>query len=78
MQRRFEKRFLIRLFNDFSRVHNRDAVGCLVHNAKVVRNKQNRHVHFILKPLNQIQYLRLYGHVKRGSRFIRYKQGWLT
>ena len=59
-----------RLFDDFSRVHYRNAIGNFRHDAQVVRNQKHRQVARLAQIVQQLKYLRLNSNVERRGRFI--------
>ena len=52
--------------NYISKIHNRDIVGNVFNNRKVMRNEYVRHSLFALKLFEKVNDLRLNGNVKRG------------
>ena len=57
-------------FNLVAAVHHQHAVGHFSHHTHVVGDEYHAHVHFFLQRANQLQNLRLNGHVERGRRLI--------
>ena len=51
-------------------VHHRDVVGPPGHDAEVVGDEDHRHVPLALLRLEQVEDLRLHGHVERGGRLV--------
>ena len=58
------------LFDDLAAVHDRDAVADACHDAEVMRDHDDAGVDLILKIADELQHLRLDGHIQRGGRFI--------
>ncbi len=70
MKRLIEKRFTIGKLGDSGGIHY-GHVGCpLGNDAEVVSYKKNAHLILLLKFVEQVQNLRLYSHIERGSRLI--------
>ena len=65
-------------FYDFTRIHDRNAIGDFSHNAEIVGNKDNGHPQFFLQALEQINHLSLHGHVQCRCGFIGNQDAWLT
>ena len=57
-------------FYDVSKIHNRNVIGNVFYNGKVVGNEEIRHILFALKLFEKIDDLCLNGHVKSRNRFI--------
>ena len=63
----FEQVVDARVLDHAAGIHDRHAVRDLGHHAEVVRDEQDAHVHLGLEPAQQIEDLRLHGHVQRGG-----------
>ena len=63
----------IRMLHDAPRVHHRNAVAHLRHDAEVVRDEHNPHARIGLQVFEQPQILRLNGHIQRSGRLVRDK-----
>jgi hypothetical protein len=57
----------VRLLHDPAEVHHRDLVGYFGDHPEVVGDEDDRHVELALQVLDQLQHLRLHGHVERGG-----------
>jgi hypothetical protein len=57
-------------FHERARIHDKDTVAHLVHNAKIVRDQQQGHANVALQRLQQVQNLRLHSHIERRCRLI--------
>ena len=64
--------------DDFARVHNRDAIRHTRHNAEVVCDKDSGGIELALYIPQKLEYLRLYGDIKRGGRLIGKENARLT
>ena len=51
---------------------------CLPDDAEIVRDEQHRHSELFLEVVDQLQDLRLHGHVERGRRLVGDQQAWPT
>ncbi|HEX9046447.1 MAG TPA: hypothetical protein VF988_05415, partial [Verrucomicrobiae bacterium] len=71
MQRPAQQSGRGRLFHDLPGVHDRHAVRQVTDNAQIVCDQQNRHAEPLLEVAQQVQDLRLDGHVQGGGGFIR-------
>jgi len=60
--------------DDLTEMHHRGDVRDLAHDAQVVRDEQVREVKLLLQPCEQVDDLRLHGHVKRARRLVAYHQ----
>src|SRR6185503_17541 len=60
----------VRELDDLAEVHDRDAVADVTNDRQVVRDEQIRQLEAILQLLEQIDDLRLNGHVERGDRLV--------
>ncbi len=69
-QRLAQQRANGRFLHHLSRVHHQHAVGDLRHHADIVRDEDHRHVRVPLQSADQVQDLRLNGHVQRGRRLV--------
>ena len=58
------------LFDDLALVHHRHLVGHVSDHGKIMGDEQQRHVLFLHQPAQQIEDLRLRGHIERGGGFI--------
>ena len=58
------------LFDDVGRIHHVHAVGVARHDAKIVRDDDERDPEFARQILHQFENLRLNGHVECGGRFV--------
>ena len=58
------------LLDDLALLHDADPVGELAHDAEIVGDEQHRHAEPRLRFLQQLQDLRLHGHVERGGRLV--------
>ena len=67
---RREDRVGVGLLDDPAGVHDRDLVGHLGHHAEVVGDDDDGGVELALQPLDQLEDLRLDGHVERGRRLV--------
>ena len=74
MQRTAEECFRGRQFHDLPRIHHCHAVGQVAHDAKAVRDEQNAHAEALFHIAQQIEDLRLDGHVQRGRRLVSHEQ----
>ena len=70
MQRVVEQFSHRRLFNDFTGVHDANAIGRLGHYAEVVGDQDQSHIRFGLQLAEQVEDLGLNGDVQRGGRFV--------
>ena len=70
MQGIFEQLVHAAVFDGLAGVHDHNVVGDLRHNAKVVRDQDNRRAHTVLELGDQTQNLRLDRHVERSGRFV--------
>ena len=59
-------------FHNLAGVHHRDAVTDVPHDAKVVRDKNIRQLELLLQIHQQVDDLRLDGHVERRHGFVRH------
>ena len=59
-----------RRFDNLAGIHDQDALANTGDHAEVVRNQHQSGIQLTVKPLQQIQYLRLHGDIERGGRFI--------
>ena len=66
LRARVEDAHLVRALDDPAGVHDGDVVGHLGHHAEVVGDDHDRGVELALQPLDQLEDLRLHGHVERG------------
>ena len=57
-------------FHNFSKVHNGNLMAYMAYNRKIVCNKDIGNAEFFLKPLKQINYLRLNGDIQSRDRLI--------
>ena len=53
-----------RFFYKLPQIHHDDLVGQMLHNGKVVRYKEVRKPHLLLKILHQVEHLRLNGNIQ--------------
>ena len=58
------------LLDDLAVGHHADPVGDPPHDAEVVGDEQHRHARLGLEPRQQLEDLRLHGHVERGGRLV--------
>ena len=65
-------------FNNLAAVHYGHAICDIGNNADIVSNNDHTQVSGFTQMANEIEYLRLNGYIKRGSRFIGDNQVWLT
>ena len=65
-----EDLFRIPALHRLAALHDHDIVGHLAHDAEVVGDEQHGHAELGLQFLQQLQDLRLNGHVQRGGRFV--------
>ena len=65
-------------FHDLAVLHDAHPVGDLAHDGQVVGDEQHRHVEAPLQALEQLQDLRLDGHVERRGGFVGDQQGGLV
>jgi hypothetical protein len=56
--------------NDLAVVHDAHPVGHLAHDAEIVRDQQHRHVELVLELEQQVEDLRLDGHVECRGRLV--------
>ena len=56
--------------HDAAEVHDGDAVGDVAHHGQVVRDEDVRQPELVLQVLQQVDHLRLDGHVERGHRLV--------
>jgi hypothetical protein len=70
MQGIFEKFSRVRLLYDLPCVHDRDIVGALGYEAKVMSHEDHRHAHVRLDPGEQFENMRLDRHIQGGGRLI--------
>ena len=56
--------------DDLAIVHDADPVGHLAHDAEIVGDQQHRHVELGLELEQEVEDLRLDGHVERGGRLV--------
>ena len=66
------------LLDEFSIQHNKDSIGEVCHDAKVVGDEENRHAELFPQVSQKVENLRLDGDVERSGRFIRNEKFWLT
>ena len=59
-----------RLLDDLARIHHRDPVAHLGHDAEVVRDEDQRHAGLALDVLEEVQVLGLDGHVEVRRRLV--------
>ena len=57
-----------------SRIHHRYPVNELRHHAEVVRDQDHRHLELLLQRAEQVEDLRLDGHIQRGCRLVGQQQ----
>ena len=57
-------------FDDLTEIHHGDAVGNVFHNAEVVRDEQIRQAKGFLEVFEEVDDLRLYGHIEGRDRFV--------
>ena len=70
MRRVLQKLPGCRVFDDVAGIHHGDPVGLLGHDAEVVRDEDHSHVALPAQVVDQLENLRLNGHVERGRRFV--------
>jgi hypothetical protein len=58
------------LLDDATEVHDRDPVGDVMHDRQVMRDEDDADAELSLKVFEQVDHLRLHGHVESGHRFI--------
>ena len=63
-----------RLLHDLAGVHHRDLVGVAGHDPEVVGDEHHRHLAVALLLAQQVEDLRLHGHVERGGGLVREQQ----
>ena len=61
-------------FHDLTRVDDRDLIADLGDNAQIMRDHDHGGIIFFLQILHEFEYLRLNGHIQRGSRLISNQQ----
>ena len=64
----------IAVFHDLALVHHHDAVGKHVDHSKIMGDEQACETDFRLQSLEQLEHLRLHGHIQCGGRLIGDKQ----
>src|SRR5579862_812948 len=62
--------FTVSKFDDVAKIHHRDARAYVLDRREVVRDEEIGQVEFALQIGQQIEYLRLNGHIERGDRLI--------
>ena len=62
------------LFDDPSRIHDRDLVGDLRGDAQIVRHENETHAEFPLQLAQEYQHLNLHRRVERGRRLVGQQQ----
>jgi hypothetical protein len=70
MLRRGEERRRGPHLHDFPEIHDRDTVADVLHETKIVRDEEVRQLQPLLKIHQQIDHLRLNGHVERRHRLV--------
>ena len=60
--------------DDFACVHDQHVTCELCHDAKIVRDQEDGHAHVVLQGFQQVENLRLNGHIERSGRLIRNEQ----
>ena len=60
----------VREFNDSPEVHDRDAVGDVLHDREIMRDEQVAEPHLPLQIEKQVQDLALDGDIERGDRLV--------
>lgn len=65
-------------FDEAAGIHDRDPVGDLGGDPKIVGDQDHPHAQFPLQPPQQDQYLRLYGGIERSSRLVGQQQTWVA
>ncbi len=73
-----EDRFRRAGFDLVAAVHHEHAVGHLGHHAHVVGDEEHAHLHLGLQFADELEDLRLDGHVERGGRLVGDQQRWLA
>ena len=73
-----EEAFARGFLDDFPGVHHADALRHLRHHAQIVRDQQHPHATLGLQAAQEIENLRLNGHVKRGGRLVGNQQARLA
>jgi hypothetical protein len=70
VQRAVEQVDHVGLFHLLAGVHHHHAVAALGHHAQVVRDHHHAHAQLLLQALDELEDLRLDGHVQRGGRLV--------
>ena len=70
MTRCGEEAVAVSLFDNLAHIHHGDFVTHMLHNAKIMADEEIGQPELRLKRLQQIQDLRLYGHIKRRDRLV--------
>ena len=67
-----------RLFDDAAGIHHGDSIRHLCHHAEVMGDEEEREAETLLQISQQVEDLRLDGHVERGCRLIGDEEGRLA
>jgi hypothetical protein len=70
MARRCKHRFAYAFLDTFASVHHQHTVGHFCDHAHVVGDEDHAHLHLVLQSADQLQDLRLNGHVQRRGGFV--------
>ena len=70
MARRAEEFLGAGAFDDLAAAHQRDMVRHVLHHRQIVRDQQHGHAQLALDVGQQVQHLRLDGHVQRRGRLV--------
>jgi len=66
------------LFDDLAGIHHGHGISCFADNAQVVRDQNHSGARFLTQATDQLDHLRLDGHVERGRRLVRQHQARLA
>ena len=74
MPRTGEQAALVGVFDDAAQIHHGDACGDVLDHREIVRDEDVGELEAPLQIGEQIDHLRLYGHIERGNRFVAHDQ----
>jgi len=74
MDRVLEQVLGVRVFDDLSCVHDRDAIADELDDAEIMGDEEIREMELLLQILQEVQDLRLHGHVKRRGRLVKHDE----
>ena len=62
------------MFNNFSKIHDRNLIAEVLHDTQIMTDKEKRNMRLFLKILKDVQNLSLDGNIKRRERLVSHKQ----